>query len=362
MPRIKRQHLKPRADGRYCCTYKGKQFMGNTEQEALDKREEYKLRESMGLIPGNRALNVREYAPLWLALYKRGVSLKTYNDYAKQLESLCAVVGDKDFADVSTDDVMRVYQHYDGYSQSTIHRSRMLFIALFDAAQDNGYCHRNPFRSRLAQPARGTAGTHRIITDEERNLILTTPHRMRLAALVMLYAGLRRGEALAIQVDRDIDLQAGIIHVRGAVRFDGNKPTLTTTKTASGRRNVPIFPILADELQGVSGWLVQSADGKQATQTAFARGWASYLHALSIAAGHPVSIRCHDLRHSFCTMLCDAGVDAHLAMMWMGHADEKMILRVYDHVTEERARQDAEKVKKRLESMQKPMQANSKTP
>ena len=67
------------------------------------------------------------------------------------------------------------------------------------------------------------------------------------------------------------------------------------------------------------------------SETAFQRGWESFLHALSIAAGHPVIIRAHDLRHTYCTMLRDAGVDIHQAIIWMGHADEKMILRIYDH-------------------------------
>ena len=44
------------------------------------------------------------------------------------------------------------------------------------------------------------------------------------------------------------------------------------------------------------------------------------------------NVRPHDLRHTYCTMLVDAGVPLKQAMSWLGHADEKMILRVYDHV------------------------------
>ena len=50
------------------------------------------------------------------------------------------------------------------------------------------------------------------------------------------------------------------------------------------------------------------------------------------------TVRPHDLRHSFCVMLRDAGVDMKLAIQWMGHADEKMILKIYDHVTDLRIR------------------------
>lgn len=55
--------------------------------------------------------------------------------------------------------------------------------------------------------------------------------------------------------------------------------------------------------------------------------------ALRLQDWQTFDIRPHDLRHSFCTMLRDNGVDIKLAMRWMGHADEKMILRIYDHIT-----------------------------
>ena len=346
MPRAKRQHLKQRADGRYACRYKDKWFMGLTEDEALAAREEYKRQER--LAPPPDRLTVAQYAAQWLPLHKRGVSDKCYNDYAKQLDALIAVIGNKLFADVTTDDAKRIYVHYDGYSQSTIKRARMLYISLFDTAIDNGIATRNPFRSKFAQPDRGTEGTHRIITLEERDLILNTPHRMQLGVLVMLYAGLRRGEALALNLDTDVDFNRHVIHVRRAVRYAGNAPIMTRPKTAAGSRDVPLLPILEDALRGSSGWLIQSAKGTQATETAFRRSWQSYMTALTKSAGHPVSIRCHDLRHSYCTMLRDAGVEMKLAMLWMGHSDEKMILRVYDHVTDARAAEGVARVEKLL--------------
>ena len=42
MPRQKKQQLKRRKDGRFCCKYKGIQFMGGSSDEALALREEYK--------------------------------------------------------------------------------------------------------------------------------------------------------------------------------------------------------------------------------------------------------------------------------------------------------------------------------
>ena len=348
MPRQKKQRLKKQKDGRYYCKYHGIMFSGATEEEALGKRDKYKRMEKLGA--PSEDPTVGEYITKWLPLHKAGVSAKCYNDYKHLLDMLLPSIGDKRFREVSVDDAKASFLPMNGYSQSTIRRARMLYIAMFDTAIENGYCFKNPYRSRFAQPDRGSEGTHRIITQEERDLILHTAHRMRLPALVMLYAGLRRGEALAIRIDRDVDFERGLIRVDKAVRFDSNQPILSETKTAAGKRSVPLLPILADELYGHTGWLCQSAHGTQATESSFTRGWENYQTVLSAAAGHPVNIRCHDLRHSFCTMLRDSGVDMKLAMLWMGHADEKMILRVYDHVTDERAAEGVQRVVKRLES------------
>ena len=353
MPRIKKQRLKQRADGRYCCKYHGIQFMGNSSDEALDARDEYKRREAEGL--SMRPLSVAEYAGQWLPLHKGNVSVKCYNDYAKQLETMCAVIGRILLSNVSVDDAAAVWTNYKGYSQSTVKRAKMLFVGLFDAAIENGYCIRNPFRSKFAQPPKAEAGSHRALTEEEITLIQKTPHRFQAPVMVMLYAGLRRGEVLAL-TSRDIDFKAGVIHVTKAVRYDSNQPIIDKPKTAAGVRDVPILSPLRPILKNRIGRIAESAHGEIMSERAFRRAWDSYLLALSNAAGHPVSIRPHDLRHTYCTMLRDAGVDMKQAMIWMGHADEKMILRIYDHVGEKRTQNSVKQVEKMLNGMQNGMQ------
>ena len=354
MPRAKKQHLKRRKDGRYCCKYHGIQFMGNTEDEALRARDEYKEAERRGELASLRPTSVTEYALKWLPLYKQGVSTKTYNDYAKQLDALVKTIGDMALDTVNVDDAAKVWEHYKGYSQSTVHRAKMLYVALFDAAIENDLCRKNPFRSKFAQPPRAPSGSHRRITDEEVNLIRNTPHRFQCAAMVMLYAGLRRGEVLALTKD-DVNLKKGIIRVNKAVRFDSNQPIIDKPKTSSGVREVPILSPLRPLLTALDGRVAKSTDGKIMTDRAFRRAWDSYLHALSIAAGHPVSIRPHDLRHTYCTMCVSAGVELHQLMTWMGHADEKMILQVYDHVTAERTKKSIDLLEKSLNGMQNGM-------
>lgn len=353
----RRQHLARRPDGRYLCRYKGICFYGNTEREALKAREEYR-NNTRHLKP----MTVSSYAAKWLPLHKSGVSKKTYNDYACQIDALNEAIGDLELSKVTVDDALSVYAHYAGYSDSTIRRARMLYIGLFDAAIENDYCAKNPFRSKQAQPDKGTVGSHRALTAEEDRLILETPAGFRLPVLVMRYAGLRRGEMLALDVDRDVDFEKGVIHVHQAVRYDSNQPIVSEPKTAAGNREVPLLDVLRRELKDVHGLVAKSAKGTMMSENAFLSAWQKYINTIErkingcqkrwygrrrsdkalLAAGEELppwiefTVRPHDLRHSYATMIRDAGVDMRVAIAWMGHSDEKMILRIYDHVQDRR--------------------------
>lgn len=351
MPRAKKQHLTRRADGRYRCAYKGRYFYGRTEDEALLAREAYKRAEKRGMLSAVRPVTVGEYAAQWLPLHKRGVSAKCYNDYAVQLEKLLPVIGGKSLADVTVDDAAAVWAQFDGKSASLVRRAKMLYIALFDTAIENDLCRKNPFRAKSAQPPKAPAGTHRALTEDEILLIQHTPHRFQPAAMVMLFAGLRRGEVLALDMS-DVDLARGVIHVTKSVRFRGNRPEIVQPKTAAGVRDVPILSPLRPVLEARIWRITECVHGGVMTDRALKCAWSSYLHALSEAAGHPVNIRPHDLRHTYCTMLRDAGVDMKQAMIWMGHSDEKMILRVYDHVSESRTQKSIDQLEKMLEKGQ----------
>ena len=52
----------------------------------------------------------------------------------------------------------------------------------------------------------------------------------------------------------------------------------------------------------------------------------------------------YDLRHSFCTWGRDHGVALHTMIEWMGHADAKMIMKIYDEVRDNRSKTEAERL------------------
>jgi len=319
--------LKKRSDGYYRVWYKGKQFLGKSIPEAEAKRNDYRYECEHG-IESLRQSTLFGYIEKWLPVAKANVSKHTYNHYAHIFEILTDDCGDKQISAVLPSDIKRAWKQMVGKSQSYINKARYLYSSMFESAIEEGYCLANPVKTKTAQPHKGTKGTHRCLTDEEIRLIETTPHRMQFTAMLMLKAGLRRGEVLALQPE---DIHDDRIWVTKAVQFANNQGTIGKTKTDSSVRSVPLFEPLKPFIDDMGKYAYTTRSGRFVTKKSFEQGWVSYLHFLSKTANHPISFRCHDLRHTFITNCRDRGIDIHIVMQWVGHSSERMILQIYDH-------------------------------
>lgn len=399
-----KQKKQQRSDGRFQAKAHGKYFYSRKSQADADRQAaEYRRQIAAGMSVDARKVTVAQYAMQWLPLHKAHVEERVYNDYAALLDKVLGVIGAIPCMAVLPDDAKRVFVESfpprksstdrKGYSGSTIRKVRMLCVDLFDSAIDNGLCARNPFRAKSAKPEYGEDGSHREITEAERELILSSDHWFKPAVMVMLYAGLRRGEALAVDLDRDVDPSISWLSVHYAVRFDVNQPVLDDPKTDSSKRTVPIFLPLRPYLTGHGLLVPARRSGREMSESAFRSAWESFVlsvecklngvsqkrwygidraakerdpnkyrqiidlinqgrkdeaDAIRLSDWKTFSVRPHDLRHTFCTMCRDAGVDIKQTMLWMGHSDTQMILRIYDHPGTQRAADSIEKVQKKL--------------
>ena len=361
--------LKQRTDGRYKCKYKGKYFYGATQREAQQKRDEYRRMIEAGVKAEAMGLTVRAYASRWVSTYKAHLTDGPYNTHVRILNRFFAHdgIGDRRMQDIDTIDIQSFYNTAKGKSHSYICDMRDTIKGLFKYAVADRVITYDP--TIKAVLPKGARGSHRAITQQERDLITSLDHRMRTAAMIMLYAGLRRGEVLALDIDRDVDYSAKTLTVRYAVRYpDQQQPQIVDPKTEAGKRTIPLLDVLVDELRGKHGLAITDTSGQIMTQSAWARCWESYLTKLSemrnghakrwhgrtkadkaiLAAGGQIppwvdiNIRPHDLRHSYCTMLYDAGVDIKTAQKWMGHADADVTMQIYTHLSAEREKMASE--------------------
>ena len=371
MPRPKKQHLKQRKDGRYCAVYHGIQFMGNTEEEALALRDEYKQREKEGK---GRVLTVKDYADKWLPIAFPAVADNTYRGLAIHMEKLVNQLGHLSLDAVTPLQIKEVYsKQYIGLSDSYIHSGRQLFCSFFDSAVSEGHCRSNPARNRDAKPHRGNPVKKKSLSPEMRHYIetLCTDHRVHPAVMAMLYAGLRPPEAKALCIERDVDFKSKKITLHEFAHVDGQKYDYTDVgKTDKATRTIPLFPPLETALKGKQGYLITSAHGERVTVQTWKVAWNSYITALEtaingchkrwygktkehkkiLAEGGTIpewieaDFTPYTLRHAFCCWCRDNGVEINTCIRWMGHSDAKMILKVYDEVSDARSEQEAEKL------------------
>ena len=366
MPREKKPTLKRRKDGRYRCKYHDIAFYGSTPEEAFANRDAYKLSEKRG----HTRQTVAEYAIPWLVRTYPSVSDSTYTGLAIHLQHLVDLIGEKQLADIRPSDIKQVYTaKYNGLSNSYIRSAKQLYCALFDSAQSDGLISSNPAREKSARPHRGNKPKERILTPQQRTYIetLCTDHRAYPAVMAMLYAGLRPQECKALDIDRDVDFVNNTITIRQTAHVSGQKYTFTDgMKTDFSKRIVPLFRPLKQALSGRHGMLITSAHGQPVTIQTFKTAWRSYIYNMETAI-NGVSKRWYGkrkgtgetpwidfdivpytLRHAYCAFLRDSGVEINTARRWMGHADAKMILRVYDSVSDSREETEREKVEKNL--------------
>lgn len=388
MPRQKKQTLKKRTDGRYKCKYHGIQFYGSTPEEAIARREEYKQQEQTGI---TRKATVTDYAIPWIKRTFPSVSRSTKTGLAIHLQHLIDEIGNKQIASVVPSDIKGVYsKQYASCSNSYLKAARQLFSAMFDSAVADGLCRSNPARDKTSKPHKGTAPKTRPITPQERIWIetLCTDHRAFPVVMTMLYAGLRPQEAKAVVIERDVDFVNKTITVHETAHNDGQKYAYTGQgKTALANRTIPLFPPLEKVLEGRKGYLITSAHGERVTHTTWRVVWNSYITHMETAingidrrwygrtkdqkqlaaegklpAWISLDIVPYSLRKSYCVMLRDAGVEMNTARKWMGHSDSKMILQVYDSVSEDRSDQERKKIEKRLIGVQNGVQDPESSP
>ena len=405
MPRQKKQVLKKRKDGRYACRYLDKWFYSEiSSDDALAQREAYIRRIKSGDLY-NQTVTVFEYGTKWLKIAYPAVTNTTFKGLSIHLQHLVNQIGNVPVCDVRPLQIKEVYStEYLNDSNSYIKSAKQLFCAMFDAAVADGICRTNP--ARLTKPHTGSEGGHRAITEQEREWINTYchDHRAYPAIITMLYAGIRPQEAKALTIEKALD--GDVLHITETAHRDGNnKYKITKTgKTKNAIRDVPLFPPVEKALSGKKGLLITTAHGEPITATTWYDTMESYRTCMETAingmhkrwyrrtkehkkileeadklrkAGKKEEAQAkegeippwieftvvpYDLRHSFCTMCRDNGVELHTCIEWMGHADATMIMKIYDEVSDNRSKTEAEKLKKTLFRSQNASQDNQEEP
>ena len=139
--------------------------------------------------------------------------------------------------DVNTVHLQEILNRQAGMSESHVKKVSLVLKAMFKRARQNRVIAYDPAES-LELP-KFTTNKRRSITEEERQLILTTAekHRAGLWILTLLYTGMRPGETAALTWD-DVNIKKKEITVSKA-KESGNQ-NIKQPKTDAGVRVIPI--------------------------------------------------------------------------------------------------------------------------
>jgi integrase len=189
---------------------------------------------------------------------------------------------------------------------------------IYRRAVEDGDVSVNPCTNLRLPAVRGRR--ERIASPEDaRQLLAALIERDRPVWATALYAGLRRGELMALRWE-DVDLAAGVIRVERS--YDDKGRVEIEPKSRAGRRTVPIVGALRDILvehkawQGRDSGLVFGATPETPFQPS--NLWRRAQRAWGRAGLEPIGL--HEARHTFASVLIAAGVNAKAITTYMGHA------------------------------------------
>lgn len=344
-----------------------------------EKETALRLQLGRGLDVLSQRDSFAQWADDWLRVKSAAeITDKQKSNYERGVNAWKDAFAGFEIGQIRADDIERalVDMQEDGYAVRTVNFYRSTIRQIMQRAVGRVIPSNPVDLVQLTQPTQ-KAEKRRALTADEQQWIWDTPHRAQPVAVIMMLAGLRRGE-LAALTWADVDLKERTITVNKTIEYPPNEPPRLRhlTKSAAGMRTVDIPQRLADymaKLPRDNMLVIHSVKGAVMTECAWLSLWSSYMRILNIKYGtrtpadmermkkpgqHKFDmtiphITLHWLRHTFCTLLYLAGVDVVQACAQMGHADVTTTLKIYTHLDAIHKRKSVDKLDLYLSGSQK---------
>lgn len=293
--------------------------------------------------------DLKTFIDLYLDTYKKhSVSADTFA-YCKSLgNTILNGIGNRKIAKIKPLQVQTFLNDLTDKKDSYIRKIYQMTCQIFQHAYKNGLTNTD-YSAVLELPKGQRTSTGRSLTGPEReHLLRILPgHRGELFCKLMLYCGLRPGEAMALQW-KNVDFSTETITVDKSFKRSG---FVGEPKTQAAYRTVPIpshlIPLLKEHRSDPFD-LVCLNDGRPFTESARRAMWKSVKREMNIAMGCKVrnnklipplpldeKFDMYFLRHTYCTDLERAGVPINVARRLMGHSSIAITSRIYTHDNDE---------------------------
>lgn len=205
-------------------------------------------------------------------------------------------------------------------------------------------------------------GEQRFLTaDEVYDLADAVTRRYRALVLVAAFGGLRFGELGALRRSR-VDVLRGRVDVAETLSDVGGDLSFGTPKSKRSRRTVPLPRRIVGEVEqhmdryvepGPDALLFTTTEGTPLRRTGFRRSW--WLPAIDAADLAPLTFP--QLRHTYVSLLVDAGANLKQVSTWAGHSSAAFTADRYTHLWDDRDDDLPERLDALLDAAQRPKRA-----
>lgn len=219
----------------------------------------------------------------------------------------------------------------------------------------------NPAHIKGAGRVPRSTQIHPATLEELRVITQAMPDKLSLAVQLGAWCALRYGEVFELR-RKDLDLEAGVVHVRRAVVWTRGLVTTDRPKTSAGIRDVTIpphvMPLVTHHLEryvakNQDSLLFPDGEGHNRRPSTFARPW----HVARAAAGRD-DLKFHHLRHTGAVLAAQSGATLADLMGRLGHTTPAMAM-IYQHTAADRDRMIADRLSQIAVGNQDPAQRRS---
>jgi integrase len=324
---------------------------GPTPKEVREKLRRLRDEIENGARARNGNLTVEAFLLDWLEreVPKFVRSVNTLDHYTWAVRKhLVPALGKHRLAKLTPDHVDELLERRikSGLAKNTVARIRGVLVTALDHADRRDLVRRNV--AALTRVPDGKVAKRRSLTPAEARALLAAVKDDRLEALVVLglAMGLRPGELTGLSW-HDVDLAAGVVHMRQTLKRERNRPVVGGLKTERSRRSLACPPFVTDALKrrqaaqeleraaagpdwsaewSTSGLVFTTTNGTPIDASNLRRFFHRVCKAAGIGRWTP-----YEMRHSAASLLSAEGVPLERVADTLGHDGTRMVREVYRH-------------------------------
>lgn len=231
------------------------------------------------------------------------------------------------FVDIKTSHLQAIIDNC-GKGYGTLRKIKVLFNQLFKYAMENDIVNKD-YSKFVELGENDNESSRKPFTDKEIKLLWDNVNRLDYidTILIMIYSGLRPGELITIET-ANVDIENSIMH--GGIKTKAGKNRVIPI-------NHKILPFVKNRVAKDNKYLVSNTDGKQMSYfTYYDDKFKLIMEQLQL------NHKPHDCRHTFATLMDNAGANKVCIKRIMGHASQDITDKVYTH-------KDVNELKKSIE-------------